>query len=213
MTSTGRRQLEERQPPSPPPRQWEVGSGEAPPPGPPIESGLCDLSSILMGGNHDMCTLSPAMSVQLTRRFRDTDMQRSIWRTACLVSIGVVLSIVLLWVRTIVVMRRSKSNTASPHDVEVVYLRPDAWPMHVVHPDGDGSLTMPVEPCKLEPSLFIQMASPYATAPSQACPCDQPIRSLSSESARGGAIGRLLQRGTREPQLRTDIRNENGPPV
>lgn len=46
---------------------------------------------------------------------------------------------------------------------KVIYLRPDAWPMHVLNPDGKHALTVPVEPTVLPDELFTQMPSPFAS--------------------------------------------------
>ena len=91
------------------------------------------------------------------------------WQIGCIVSILVALfSLVVLghiWYKQWKMKMSRRDGMPGEDDAElrgikVVYLRPDAWPMRVEHPDGDQSLTVPVEPTEMRESEFtwVQMS-------------------------------------------------------
>lgn len=83
-----------------------------------------------------------------------------------------------------------------PSGIKVVYLRPDAWPMHVLNPGGDDALTVAVESEEVResefiPTTWVQMESPV--------PCSS--RSSPSNSALSSPTHNNSQRGPSTPRL------------
>ena len=79
------------------------------------------------------------------------------WQLAFAVCLGILLITLLTSARLALVgpgvrhgrMAGSSADTDQCAEPKVIYLRPDAWPMHVINPGGDDALTVPIEPIQL----------------------------------------------------------------
>ena len=143
------------------------------------------------------------------------------WQLAFAVCLGILLITLLTSARLALVgpgvrhgrMAGSSADTDQCAEPKVIYLRPDAWPMHVINPGGDDALTVPIEPIELgvctvgnvtvataggvtggcgpagapaRSTTFTQMPSPYATRTS----------SRASTPSRGGGSGESTRLNT-----------------
>jgi hypothetical protein len=90
----------------------------------------------------------------------DSGSDQTRYQPAFLATLSALVLALAGWAASFVVMRR-RLRLARLAGPKVVYLRPDAWPMHVANPAGDDQLTMPVPPVQL---TFTQMPSPFTTS-------------------------------------------------
>ena len=87
----------------------------------------------------------------------------------CLIALIVAL---MLWMSSAITAysaRKQQHLQTQASGMRVIYLRPDAWPMHVSNPGGDDALTVPVAPVEIMPPTeippkFVELPSPYATS-------------------------------------------------
>lgn len=160
----------------PPAPLLEQGSGEPPAAPSPLRIAACNAAHLLWAievrQKMPLCAITPNVMLSLTASFHRARHHERMWQIGCIVSILVALfSLVVLshiWYKQWKMKMSRRDGMPGEDDAElrgikVVYLRPDAWPMRVEHPDGDQSLTVPVEPTEMRESEFtwVQMESPH----------------------------------------------------
>ena len=159
--------------PRPPasPASVEAGSGDSgssAAPSPPLPAALCNMVHLERGSPLRVaCTLTPTMMFAVSEAFREAR-QDSLWRHVSIASLGALLLLILSWLLACLFWpphgrsRQASRRQGRPEanegytGIKVVYLRPDAWPMHVINPGDQNALTVPIEePVELLSSEFI----------------------------------------------------------
>ena len=184
----------ERLPPSPsPPPLQEDGSGPAaqppPPPPPPQGSPLCNLEAIEHYHTMEPCVLSATMVFQLSERMSSNTNHAVTMFIVTVVTVGALIIVCLIaccsmlrrwWQRARAPRRQApqEAEREQQRGVKVVYLRPDAWPIQVVGPNGDSALTKPAEAAELHSEFvswvqmdsWVRMESPFTSSNRPAAP-------------------------------------------
>lgn len=175
----------ERLPPSPsPPPLQEDGSGPAAqPPPPPQGSLLCNLEAIEHYHTMEPCVLSATMVFQLSERMSSNTNHAVTMFIVTVVTVGALIIVCLiaccsmlrqLWQRARAPRRQAplEAEKEQQRGVKIVYLRPDAWPIQVVGPNGDSALTKPAEAAELHSEFvswvqmdsWVRMESPFTSS-------------------------------------------------